>query len=155
MVFCATFLNPCCLIISILGFGDWASLMRSLESLNEAVGVLHAWDSSMSLEDLDEAELDSRILAACKNCQEISPHFCLSPRLPRLRSTGCRIYRAWCSVLLQALFPQWFQDCTIWLRFDGTQNHELTAWLTSYCLPHARSPNHCQQQWCFCAGLCC
>ena len=38
--------------------------MRSLESLNNAVGVLHGWDSSMSLDDLDEEALDARIQVA-------------------------------------------------------------------------------------------
>ena len=36
--------------------------MRSLESLNQAVGVLHSWGSAMSAgEDGEEVDIDARI----------------------------------------------------------------------------------------------
>ena len=38
--------------------------MTSLESLNQAVGTVCQWSPSMSLENLNEAELDARLQAA-------------------------------------------------------------------------------------------
>ena len=39
--------------------------MRSLDSLNNAVGALHRWRSNMSLDDLSEQEIDHRLVATC------------------------------------------------------------------------------------------
>ena len=47
--------------------------MQSLESFNRALGVLHNWDSSMSLDDVGESELDARIAAACLHLVNIVP----------------------------------------------------------------------------------
>ena len=38
--------------------------MTSLESLNQAVGTVCNWSPSMSLANLDEAELDARLNVA-------------------------------------------------------------------------------------------
>ena len=39
--------------------------MKSLESLNQALGVLHHWSSDMSLTGDDESDIDAKIAAAC------------------------------------------------------------------------------------------
>ena len=39
--------------------------MRSLESLNQALGVLHHWKSDMSVSGTDEDDIDAKIAAAC------------------------------------------------------------------------------------------
>ena len=39
--------------------------MRSLESLNQALGVLHHWNSDMSLAGGDDEDIDAKIAAAC------------------------------------------------------------------------------------------
>ena len=39
--------------------------MRSLDTFNNGVGALNHWRSTMSLDDLDEEQLDDRILATC------------------------------------------------------------------------------------------
>ena len=58
--------EACCLCVTRdFGARDDQLFMRSLESLNQAVGTLLDWDPGMSMESLDDAaHLDVRIMAS-------------------------------------------------------------------------------------------